>query len=66
MSGEIISISWHLDEDGGGEVFVTIDHKSHVDDHKYVFESLDELPPDIAEAIRKDGRTKGKIPDDSE
>jgi hypothetical protein len=64
--GTIRSISWHLDEDGGGDAIVSVDHKSHVDDKKYVFESLDELPPGIVKAIREDGRAKGKIPDDLE
>ncbi len=52
MSGEIQSISWQLDEDGGGEAKWFIDHLSHVDQHKRTFDSLDELPAQIAAAIR--------------
>ena len=60
MSGEIQSISWQLDEDGGGEAKWFIDHLSHVDQHKRTFDSLDELPAQIAAAIREDGRTEGE------
>ncbi len=48
MGGEIQSISWQLDEDGGGEAKWFIDHLSHVDQHKRTFDSLDELPAQIA------------------
>ena len=59
--GEIQSISWQLDEDGGGEAKWFIDHLSHVDQHKRTFDSLDELPARIAAAIREDGRTEGRV-----
>ncbi len=48
--GEIQSISWQLDEDGGGEAKWFIDHLSHVAQHKRTFDSLDELPAQIAAA----------------
>lgn len=59
--GRIAGIRWRLDEDGGGEAFVFIDYRSHVDERKYVFDSLEELPRPVAEAIRKDGRIEGEI-----
>ncbi len=62
---EIREINWHLDEDGGGEAHVFVDYKSHIDQHKYVFDSLDredQIPEGIAAAIREDGRIEGKIP----
>ena len=60
MGGEIQSISWQLDEDGGGEAKWFIDHLSHVDQHKRTFDSLDELPAQIAAAIRENGRAEGE------
>ena len=63
--GKAMQISFHLDPDGGGEVHVFVDERSHVDQFKYVFDSLDrtdQIPAEIAEAIRKDGRERGEIP----
>ncbi len=63
--GSVIRISWHLDPDRGGEVLVFVDEKSHVDEFKYVFDSLDyvhQIPAEIADAIRKDWREQGEIP----
>ena len=59
---ETIGFRWRLDEDGGGTAFVFTDHRSHVDETKYVFDSLDELPEWMAEAIREDGRLEGELP----
>ncbi len=56
-----IRIEWFLREDGGGEVNTFTDHPSHVHQTRIAFASLDELPDDIAEAIRRDGRSKGGV-----
>ena len=60
--GKILRIVWHLDEDGGGTANIMADRRLSVDKCRYVFDSLDELPPVISEAIRKDGRAAGEIP----
>ena len=61
---EVREIRWHLNEDGGGVAHVFVDYKSHIDEHKHVFNSLDnpdEIPEAIADAIRNDGRAEGTI-----
>ena len=63
--GGVIRISWHFDQDGGGEALVSVDGRSEVDVFKQVFESLDrtdQIPVEIADAIRKDWREQGEIP----
>ena len=65
MIPDLISLRWHLDEDGGGEALVAIDRKSHVRDTKYVFDSLDsrdQIPANVAAVILADGRSEGEIP----
>lgn len=65
MPENLIWLRWHLDPDGGGEAQVALDEKTHVEDRKYVFDSLDrrdQLPLWVAEAIRKDGRESGELP----
>ena len=61
--GRVFRVTWRLDSDGGGTADVWVDHRSHIDDHHYVFESLDELPPEIGAAIVQDGRASGEIPE---
>ena len=61
----VIRISWHFDQDEGGEALVSVDERSEVDVFKHVFESLDrteQIPVEIADAIRKDWREQGEIP----
>jgi hypothetical protein len=65
MTPDLLRVRWHLDSDGGGEAVVAIDHKSHVEDQKYVFDSLDradQLSAGIAAMIRADGRAEGELP----
>ena len=56
-------LTWRLDNDGGGHAML----REHTPDgsirRKFVFDALDspKLPRDLAEAIRKDGRTSGKL-----
>lgn len=61
MEGEIIFVRWQLDYDGGGTAFVLTDHKRQVEEHRFDFGSLEDLPAKLADAIRKDGRRQGQI-----
>ena len=56
-----VRLVWHLSEDGKGTANVMADQRSSLDQHRYVFDSLDELPPEIGEVIRKDGRQTGEV-----
>jgi len=59
------SIRWQLDEDGGGTAWVVSKDGDGFVESKYVFDSLktaDQIPPDLANVIRNDGRTSGEIP----
>ena len=59
--GKILRIVYHLDEDGGGTANIMAERRLSVDKCRYVFDSLDELPSEIGEAICKDGRQAGEI-----
>jgi hypothetical protein len=57
-------IRWTLDDDGAGEAKV-YHSKTGPDDKDalYSFDSLDradQIPPDVAEAIKLDGRSEGE------
>ena len=54
-------LRWRLDNDGGGEALLVEHTPDGPIETKVVFDSLDspQLPRDLAEAIRKDGRTGG-------
>jgi hypothetical protein len=54
-------LRWQLDEDGGGTAWLFEDVGQAAEQHRFVFNSLDELPPDLAAAIREDGGTRGEI-----
>ena len=55
-------IRWRLKEDGRGEVIVKEVTNTGLDAQAIVFDTLDQLPENIANAIRSDGRTSGSIP----
>ena len=55
-------LRWRLNEDGGGTYWLDIEKGPHVDAQRCVFDSLDQIPENIANAIRSDGRTSGSIP----
>ena len=57
---------WSLDDEGGGELTVFIYSGDGVNEGVHHFDSLDELPPDIAEKIRDDGRRDGEFPPEGE
>ena len=61
MDKRIRRVKWALDDDGGGEIQVLVDlpDSDQAVDRKYTFGSLDDLPPIVAEFIRKDGRKRG-------
>ena len=54
-----INIEWRIDDDGGGELKVFVWGVEGVTLKRRSFESLDDLPDDIAEAIQSDGRDEG-------
>ncbi len=58
---ELHTVRWSLDDHGGGAVKVFIDQERHTVEHRYIFTSLSELPGDVANSIREDGRTEGEI-----
>jgi len=55
-------IRWEIDDDGRGTawVFAPVEGGNWIDGTRYVFNSLDELPVDLARVIREDGRSTGK------
>ena len=55
-------LRWRLKEDGRGEVTIKNVIKTGIEAQVIVFNSLDQLPQNIANAIRSDGRTSGSIP----
>ena len=62
---KVMRISWRLKPDGRGEAIVHVDEKSLVAAGRYVFDSLDQtdqIPAEIAELIREDGRHQGEWP----
>jgi hypothetical protein len=63
MAERLSRVRWRLNEDGGGVVDIDIDRLSEVEARRYVINSLDELPPQLREMIRADGRAKGEILD---
>ena len=59
-------LEWWLDDDGGGEVIIfKKDMGPSMEpifkEVKRLFESLDELPEQWAEAIKEDGRRQGSL-----
>ena len=59
-------LEWQLDDDGGGEVLsfkkgLNCSMVPVVKEQEYVFDSLDGLPEQWAEAIKADGRRQGKL-----
>jgi hypothetical protein len=59
---ETISYRWVIDEDGGGTLYTFTDDGSQVVESTIDFDSLDELPENLADAIREDGGTRGEFP----
>lgn len=59
---ETVSYRWIIDDDGGGTLFTFTDDGSGVVESTIDFESLDDLPKGLAEAIRQDGDTRGEFP----
>jgi hypothetical protein len=57
---DVYNVRWLLDDDGGGVALVFIDQGPHTVEHRYVFKSFDELPNDVADSIREDGRSEGE------
>jgi hypothetical protein len=57
-----IGFRWQLDDDGGGTVILITDHRTHMDETIYHFDSLDELPDWVADAIHRDERREGEFP----
>ena len=58
--GEVHNVRWLLDGDGGGVALVFTDQGPHTVQHRYLFKSFEELPNEVADAIREDGRTEGE------
>ena len=59
--GEVYNVRWLLNDDGGGVALVFTDQgQPHTVEHRYVFKSFDELPNEVADSIREDGRTEGE------
>lgn len=53
----LLRVRWQLIDDDRGTAWVM----EGLEDLKWVFESLDQLPEWIAEIIRKDGRPDGEF-----
>ena len=58
----MVQIRWSIDRDGRGQIELFADHGRDVGKLEAVerFESVDELPPPWAQAIREDGRPVGE------
>ena len=54
-------LSFWLDDQGGGKAIVRTDAGDKATSEEYMFNSLDELPPDIAEAIRRNGQQSAQL-----
>ena len=63
MEPRVMRVRWDLDEDGGGEAWVTWDLRYAVEDRKYVFDSLDDgkIPVWLAGVIREAGTIEGEL-----
>lgn len=59
---KLVRIRWGLNEDGTGTAQVMLSRPGAMYDRPYTFNSLDELPPEVASIIRKDGRLHGEWP----
>ena len=55
-------LRWHIKVGGSGEVRIKEVTGDEVSMKTIVFGSLDQLPENIQNAIRSDGRTQGTIP----
>jgi hypothetical protein len=56
-------IRWHMDEDGSGtvHVFGPEEDTDAEAEEEMDFDALDDLPDDLASAIRDDGRERGQL-----
>jgi hypothetical protein len=57
-----VSYRWVIDEDGGGTLRTFTDDGARVVESTIDFDSLEDLPKGLAEAIRDDGGTEGEFP----
>ena len=62
----MIEFQWDLDDEGGGKLTVFVYERDGLREGIHYFDSLDELPPNIAKAIRDDGRRYGEFPPEYE
>ncbi len=61
MFGERGFVRWHLEDDGAGEVQL-VPYDPDGSTQSFLFDSLDELDPRVAQAVRLDGRSAGETP----
>ena len=54
-------LRWQLDADGGGTAWLFEEVGEGVKETKLPFDSLDNLPADLATAIREDGEKSGEV-----
>jgi hypothetical protein len=56
-------IRWHMEENGSGtvHVFSSEEDTDAEAEEEMGFDSLDDLPHDLASAIRDDGRQRGQL-----
>ena len=52
---DLHSVRWEMNDEGGGSAFVFAYRDETLVQQEHFFDSLDELPDHLAEAIRKDG-----------
>jgi hypothetical protein len=57
---DLHSVRWEMDAEGDGTAFIYVYRGDTLVQQEHFFDSLDDLPKHIAEAIRQDGGARGE------